>query len=487
MSSQQLLKGTNNLPMRERPPLTSPPSLWHPWQTSGISRPWRPGEVLVPLVIFVVLAWLGWWIIAGVVAVLTVVLLCLRRFRPSARAKVDHGLGRFAEGLARAVAITLLAPVFYLILTPVGLWIRLWGGDPLRLRDPRSTTFWEQPDDSKRRTRHAARMFATERRRTGRGGILPLMTGAILLILMAEVVLRFAGLGNPLLFVQDPEVGYFPAPNQSVRYPGRTLVTNDAGMRDTSNAALSKNGKIRILMTGDSTLAGTKVSNDELYSEIVERRLNEFAGGDRFEVFNMGVNAWGPRHQEAFFRKFGTFEADVLLICGPVANVFRPKYGLERLPFRPVDRPPSTAISHALYEGFWRLRERTLGAPAWAVEGPWQDSCAAQGVRSYAALADQFIHSGAEVFLEMLPARSTTLGQGADPFGVRHFAPIHKTMKERQVPANLAGAIFADVSNPDEIYYDGIHFDRRGHRLYAEYLIGRLKEHSTKIRAVLAR
>ena len=468
----------------------SPESLqdpgWHPWVRAE-RRPRRlRAEHVIPVLLIALFAWFGWWILASVVAAIALTLVVLAVAHPPARRRMDRWIGIFADWLARAVAVLLLAPVFYLVLMPIGLWGRVFGSDPLGLKRANAAGFWHEPDSEPRRNRHAARMFAVECRHHRRGtGMIPLAVLCVAGLLVIEGVLRLAGLGNPMLFVQDPEIAYYPAPNQSVRYPGRTITTNDAGMRADFDTTRDKQGRIRILMTGDSTLAGTKVGNHELYSAIVRDLLDERAGGEKFEVLNMGVNAWGPVHQAAYFRKFGTFEADVLVICGPVANVYRPGYGLERLPFRPVTNPPATAITHAGYEAMWRLRERVLGAPAWTIEGDAQDTQARRGGEAYHALAQTFQQAGADVVMEMLPARTTTLGQGADEFSLRHFQTIGQRMMETGVEPNLAGPIFADDPAPEKIYYDGIHFDAYGHRLYAEYLVERLIQSSPHVRSLI--
>lgn len=461
---------------------------WHPWQSASQQRPPRRWpEVVVPLVIVAVLLYFGARVMAGLVLGIAAALWMLRFWRPEARRRIDGWLGRFAEWLGKAAGVLLLAPLFFGILCPVRLWNRLNGRDPLGLKQGGRVSFWQAADTENRRTRHAARMFATEVRQGGRAGWLPLLLLGLLGLLATEGALRLGGVGRPLLFVQDPDIGYYPMPGQQVRYPGREIRINGLGMRSDETTPQAPEGVTRILMIGDSTLAGTRVSNHELYSELLEDRLNDLAGRKAFEVLNLGVNAWGPLHEEAFIRKFGTFDADVAVICGPVANVFRPRYGLERLPFSPHQNPPKTALGHAAYELLWRLRERTLGAPAWAIEGAVQDRQARIGTEAYAALAECFQKAGAEVLMEMLPARSTTLGMGPDPFSERHFAPIRERLGTMGVIINLCGPIFAGIDRPQEIYYDGVHFDRRGHRLYAEYLAGRLCAASSRVKAVTGR
>lgn len=472
----------------------SPNDLKYPdWQGVPVSSPQRPGhfqaiEIVLPVAVIAVLIALKAWIMAGVVAGIAGFLLLLRFSAPALRRKVDRGLGIFAEWLGRFVAIVLLAIPFFGVMPLVRLMNRLTGNDPLHLKSAESPTYWLPSDHESRRARHVKSMFCSERLVKGRLVVLPLLLIGAVLVGATEIGLRVFGFGRPILFVQDPDVGYYPKPSQTAKYPGRVVSINNHGMRAPDIGPETPAGRIRILMIGDSTLAGTKVSNDELYSSVLERKLNQQAGKPVFEVLNMGVNAWGPLHERAFIRKFGTFDADVAIICGPVANCFRPKYGLERLPFSPAEHPPRTALGHVAYEVMWRLREKSLGAPPWAFPGEIQDAQARVGMEAYADLAENFQQGGAEVFMEMLPARQVTLGQGAsDPDGERLFEMIRKRLMEVGVTPNCAGPIFKDAKDLDQIYHDGVHFDDYGHRLYAEYLAERLREGSVKVRAAVAR
>src|SRR5207249_3377369 len=91
-------------------------------------------------------------------------------------------------------------------------------------------------------------------------------------------------------------------PNQRVRYPGRVIAINNHSMRSPDLTPQKAPGHVRILMLGDSTLMGTYVSNHELYSTLLEKKLNTAAGAPIFEVLNMGVNAWGPLFRPAPLR-----------------------------------------------------------------------------------------------------------------------------------------------------------------------------------------
>lgn len=468
----------------------SPTELKCPDWGHGATTTARPGfswlEIALPLIVIGLLCLFQVWIMAAVVAMIAGGLLVLRRLNPALRRTLDSGFNVFAEWLGKAMAVILLAVPFFVVITGVRCLDRLTGNDPLRQRDREAPTFWLPADSERRRSHAVRRMFSSERLSRGRLALLPLLLLGLFLIAATEVGLRIYGLGKPLLYVEDPDVGYYPAPDQAARYPGRVVSTNRFGMRSPDIAMPKPAGITRILLIGDSTLAGTRVANHELYSSLLESQLNTAAGRKAFEVLNLGVNAWGPLHERAFLKKFGHFEADIVVICGPVANAFRPRYGLERLPFSPANRPPSSAIEHVAYELAWRFRERTLGPAPWGFPGPVQDRQIHEGSTTYGGIATDLHAQGVEVLMEMLPARHVTLGQGDDPEGAAIFQGVRTAMEKAGATARLAGPIFKDAPNKESIYHDGVHFDVPGHQLYADYLVKSLREHSAKVRETLA-
>jgi hypothetical protein len=291
--------------------------------------------------------------------------------------------------------------------------------------------------------------------------------------------LRIYGFGTPVLYMQDSDVGYYPKPNQRVRVPGRIISINNHGMRAADVAPQKAPGHIRILLLGDSTLAGTYVSNEELYSSLLEKKLNLAAGAPVFEVMNMGVDAWGPFHELAFVKKFGTFDADLAVICGPIYDAYRPKYALERLPMFPDTHPPRLALEQLLYDFAWRFREKTLGPP------PWTDLQCSRGLDAYFEMAKYLHQQGVEVLVQMLPSSQQTLGIAPDEHGARLVAQLNERLAQLGVTSECPGAIFKDAKPRAKIYHDGVHFDRLGHQLYAAYFAERLLKNSTRVQRAM--
>jgi len=464
---------------------------WHAFEPegsrlSGLGR-WKASEFLVPFVVIAVLVLMGALIMAGVAAGIVVLVWICRTSSPTGRRWVDKALGVFAHWVGQAMTMILLAPVFFIVMTWVRLMNRLSGNDPLQLRSGESPSFWVTSDVERRRARYAKSMFCTERLTRARTAVLPLAALAFALLVGAELGLRLYGFGTPLLYVQDPDVGYYPKPHQRARHPGRIVSVNNYGMRSPDVPPVKTPGHVRILLLGDSTLAGTWVSNDELYSSLLEKKLNAAAGAPVFEVLNMGVNAWGPFHELAFVKKFGAFDADVAVICGPVYNCYRPLYGLERPEFFSADHPPKFALEQVVYQLFLQYRSKQLGPPAWGRAGEHAEAQALRGLEAYTELARYLQQQGVEVLVEMLPSKAETLGAARDAGTQGLVDQLTQRLAPLGVPVECAGEIFKDVMPATKLYHDHVHFDRLGHRLYADYFAGRLLQLSPRVKKGLER
>ncbi|RKH82604.1 SGNH/GDSL hydrolase family protein, partial [Corallococcus praedator] len=80
--------------------------------------------------------------------------------------------------------------------------------------------------------------------------------GTIAALVAIELSLRSVGLGNPLLYVADPQIGYLLAPNQTLRRFGKRIQINSFSMRSPEIAAIRPPGTLRILLLGDSIANG---------------------------------------------------------------------------------------------------------------------------------------------------------------------------------------------------------------------------------------
>src|ERR1700683_648981 len=109
---------------------------------------------------------------------------------------------------------------------------------------------------------------------------------------LAELYLRYVGLGDPILFYANASYRFAPLPNQQKRRLGGASVTIDSrGLRSTHD--WSEPADVKILFVGDSvTWGGTYIDDADTFAEGVCQRLAR-ATGKSVVCGNAGANEYG--------------------------------------------------------------------------------------------------------------------------------------------------------------------------------------------------
>ncbi len=120
-------------------------------------------------------------------------------------------------------------------------------------------------------------------------------------------------------YLYDPTLGWRNVPNWAATTRGRPLTINSQGLRDREYAYAKPAGTGRILVLGDSFTWGYGVSDADIFTEVLERRL---ASHDRaWQVLNTGVSGWGTDQQFLFFREEGArYQPDVVVLACYLLN-----------------------------------------------------------------------------------------------------------------------------------------------------------------------
>ncbi len=144
---------------------------------------------------------------------------------------------------------------------------------------------------------------------------------AAFLILLAaslgsELFCRFRlGLGDPPLSVADPEIEYLFAPNQHVRRFGNRIDYNAWSMRSDDFAPRKgQSNEFRVMVFGDSVVnGGSQTDQSSTATSILQRDLARLLNRP-VVVGNISAGSWGPPNMLAYLRRFGLFDADVVVI-----------------------------------------------------------------------------------------------------------------------------------------------------------------------------
>ncbi len=410
---------------------------------------------------------LGWRTMAVVVASIALLIGVPGIFSDAARGFVDRASRRLGLWVGLGLRYLLLTPVFVFGFTAARGWLWVARRDPLQLRDDGRESLWLPADHDARKTRHARRLFATEPSRPG------LRLGAVVVALLvlvgvAEGVLRVAGYGDPVLYVGDELVGYMPAPNQEVWRRGTHIGINAFGMRGPDHSPQKPAEGLRLLLLGDSTLYGGVYTDQEaLYSRRLERAVREQAPERPVEVLAMGVNGWGPFHELGYVERYGNFDADVVVVCLPIGDLRRPLSTLREMPYLPEHHPPELALSEVAYHLLWRYRRWVLGVPSAEV----REARSFRGIKAYVRLAKMLRGLGSEVRFEVLPIRlAATAGSDHERLWVGRL-----TAALEREGVEIGYALEAMRRGGPSLYVDGVHLTEKGHAHYAAYLRDRLR------------
>lgn len=139
---------------------------------------------------------------------------------------------------------------------------------------------------------------------------------ALLLLGGTELFLRqHYGLGTPVLMMSDRKTEYRAVPNQHVVRLGNHVDYNAYSMRSEDfPKAKSDPREIRVLVIGDSVInGGNQTDQSQLATSLLEKTLHEKLGRPVI-VANISAGSWGPQNELAYLERFGSFDADQIVI-----------------------------------------------------------------------------------------------------------------------------------------------------------------------------
>jgi len=141
----------------------------------------------------------------------------------------------------------------------------------------------------------------------------------VFVFLCTEVTCRICGLGNKdyinsneQIYKYDDKLGWFLNSNLNTDFKKMGIIkTNSIGFRDIEHNYKLKTKK-RIMFIGDSFTFGDKISQKNIFVELLRDKLKEY------ELFNCGVSGYGTAQEYLLLLKyFNTVSPDIvfLTIC----------------------------------------------------------------------------------------------------------------------------------------------------------------------------
>ncbi|MEX0819712.1 MAG: SGNH/GDSL hydrolase family protein [Pirellulaceae bacterium] len=148
-------------------------------------------------------------------------------------------------------------------------------------------------------------------------------------LLLAEAVLRFAGIPAPSPYQPDRILGSRLKPNYAgwnVKEGKVFFRTNQAGFRDRDHAQTKPDDTLRIAVLGDSYCEAVQVELHETFWAVCERALNECepSVGKKIEVLNSGVSGYGTAQELLMLRHhLWDYDPDLVVLAFLTGNDIR--------------------------------------------------------------------------------------------------------------------------------------------------------------------
>jgi hypothetical protein len=304
------------------------------------------------------------------------------------------------------------------------------------------------------------------------------------LLLLLEMSLRLLlGFGNPPIYITDEKIGYLLAPNQRTRRFGNRIAINEFSMRSATIGMMRPASTLRVLLLGDSVANGAWwTDQNQTISALITTQLKTLvcsaspgnpkakSSFEQVEVLNASANSWGPRNELAYLQRFGTFNAQVVVLLINTDDLFATAptsipVGRDRN--YPNRKPPA-----ALTEVFNRYVLKTPSIPEMnAVNAEPGDRVGfnLEAIRQIQTLANA---NGAELVLAMTPLLREIGNPGSRDYELKARIRLTELIKDLEMTYLDFLPVFNRTEVPQTLYRDHIHLSPKGNQVVSE-IIGR--------------
>lgn len=313
-----------------------------------------------------------------------------------------------------------------------------------------------------------------------RKGQIVLAASSLLITLsLAEISLRYLGLGHPITYEISTLWGYSPSPNQTERRFRDSLVTID---KNGFRIARPLEGGTPIIFFGDSiTYGGSYVDDNQLFSSLTCEMLDSENVSPKYSCANAGVNGFGIRNMLGRIIYVEKQFPNAVIVLTIISDDFYRNFSqLGGLPFfieKPPEPFPATieliAYSIDCVRSYLRFKGSKISL---------HDEMQSQRDRLLAHIEiDMVAHSlrellekrnekGKHTIVIWSPSRNWFNGMESE----EEQYPHDKLQGLGVDAIDMAVRLRQTKKSASEIFYDDAHLERNGHRAYAEVISAEL-------------
>lgn len=127
----------------------------------------------------------------------------------------------------------------------------------------------------------------------------------VITLLLVELMLAWAGLGEEEMFAIDPELGTRHMTNKHITWRSEGFARscfNADGMREPNLTIAKPEGTYRIAMLGDSMVEGLQVPVENSFGQILQSNLNQ-NGQKKVQVLNFGTSGYSTTQEYLQLKK----------------------------------------------------------------------------------------------------------------------------------------------------------------------------------------
>jgi GDSL-like Lipase/Acylhydrolase family len=291
----------------------------------------------------------------------------------------------------------------------------------------------------------------------------------IALIMAVELGLRwFWGFGNPLTYLTDEQIGYLLAPNQRTRRFKNRIAINQYSMRSPEISLLRRDDTFRVLLLGDSIAnGGWWTDQSQTISALMERELLPKMPGNYpgVEVLNASANSWGPRNQLAYVQRFGTFQAQAIVLLINTDDLFAT--APTAIPVGRDRHYPTHKPLFALVEAWQRYVLPYQPLPEMAAVYAETGDRVGLNLAAIDQIRVISVNAGSQFLLAITPLRREVEASCRD-----YELTARKRLADFVLAAQILYVdflpIFQSAQKSANLYQDGIHLNRLGNQIVSE-------------------
>ena len=304
-------------------------------------------------------------------------------------------------------------------------------------------------------------------------GIILLLAMIAGIVILELALRRFAGFGNPLIYISDPDIGYLLAPSQKTRRFGNWIEINQYSMRGSEITLKPTENTIRILLLGDSIVnGGWWTDQADILSVQIQQQLT--TENMAVEVLNMSANSWGPPNQLAYLQKHGIFHSEIVVLVINTDDLF------SKVPNPFIvggDRNyPDKRPTFALEEVLTRYLAKASVVPEPPQPSEYIQDPVGFNLDKVVKIKNYVLSQNTKFLLALTPLLREIGEPGSRDYEVKARQRLKALTKENNITYIDFLPLFNQTPNPDSLYRDHIHLSVSGNNIVSQTISKQLQQ-----------